>query len=91
MNHLTVDEIIDFVSSSELNDEVVALSTRVNGHIRNCDKCLKLVNAFQTVYDEFVTMSTTDDFKNYLYIALKKRNEKKFLGNDETLNLEDFR
>lgn len=91
MNHLTIDEIINFVSSSELNDEVVALSTRVNGHIRECDKCLKLVNAFQTVYDEFVTMSTTDDFKNYVHSALKKRKDEKLLGNDETLNLEDFR
>ena len=54
MKHLTVDEIIDFVSLTELNSEAVKLSATVNGHICRCRKCLKLVTAFQTVYDEFV-------------------------------------
>lgn len=34
MEHLTVDEIIEFVSLTELNNEAINLFASVNGHIR---------------------------------------------------------
>ena len=69
MNHLTVDEIIDFVSLTELNTEAIALSAAVNGHIRKCERCLKVVRAFQMIYDEFSKLNSDENFKKY---ALKK-------------------
>ena len=73
MKHLTVDEILDFVSLTELNSKSIELSAKVNGHIRECDRCLKLVRAFQMLYDEFSNLNSSGSFKNYL---LKEKNDK---------------
>lgn len=43
MTHLTVEEIIEFVSFDKLNAETLALSTKVNEHIWSCPSCLKKV------------------------------------------------
>ena len=59
MEHLTVDEIIDFISLTELNNEAIVLSSAVNGHIRKCKDCLKLVKSFQIIYDEFSARNNT--------------------------------
>lgn len=66
MNHLTVDDIIRFVSLTELNDEAIKLSAAVNGHIRKCGKCLERVRAFQMIYDEFSAVETKADFRKYV-------------------------
>ena len=49
MTHLTVDEIIEFVSFDVLNKENLALAAKVNGHIRSCKSCFEKVSSFQTV------------------------------------------
>ncbi len=54
MKHLTVDEMIDFVSLSRLDAESLALASKVNAHLADCGECRKKITAFQTVYDEFV-------------------------------------
>ena len=59
MKHLTVDEILNFVSLTELNNESI-------GHIRKCEKCLKLVRAFQMIYDEFSRLNVGGDFKDFI-------------------------
>ena len=66
MKHLTVDEILDFVSLTELNNESIELSAAVNGHIRKCEKCLKLLRAFQMIYDEFSRINVGGDFKGFI-------------------------
>ena len=43
MNHLTIEEIIEFVSLSEFNAEAVRLASAVNTHIVRCEQCLRLV------------------------------------------------
>lgn len=63
MNHLTVDEILDFISLSELNAEAIKLSATVNEHIRECEKCLKLVRSFQLIHEEFLRLNRNGDFK----------------------------
>ena len=64
MKHLTVDEIVQFVSMTELTAESVNFSVAVNGHIRKCAKCLELVKSFQMVYDELSRLSMGfDDLK----------------------------
>ncbi len=64
--HLTVDEILDFVSMTEFNDESIKLAAAVNGHIRKCGKCMELVRAFQLIYDEFVSLNIEGGFKDFL-------------------------
>lgn len=66
MKHLTVDEILNFVSLTELNNESIELSAAVNGHIRKCEKCLKLVRAFQMIYDEFSRLNVGGNFKDFI-------------------------
>lgn len=78
MDHLTVDQIIEFVSMNKLDEDAIALSATVNGHIRKCEKCLKLVRAFQTVYDEFYRLNFNGDFKKFVEEAIEDaKNEKK--------------
>ena len=66
MEHLTVDEMIRFVSLTELNAEAVELSASVTRHIRKCRDCLKRVQAFQMIYDEFTELCEHGDFANYV-------------------------
>lgn len=70
MKHLKVEQIIDFVSLTQFDSEAVALSATVNGHIRKCQKCLRLAKAFQMIHDEFSNMHICDDFKQYVNTAV---------------------
>lgn len=54
MKHLTVDEIIDFVSIVRIDADSLALASKVNTHIKNCSECLRKVRAFQVIYDELL-------------------------------------
>ncbi|MBQ8058113.1 MAG: hypothetical protein IJ275_07270 [Ruminococcus sp.] len=51
MKHLTIDEIKKFVSINKMDDESMSLASKVNLHILKCDKCLKVVEAYQELYD----------------------------------------
>ena len=66
MTHLTVDDIMEFVSLTELNSESLKLAATVNGHIRNCKECRELVNAYQTIHDEFLRLNSCRNFKSYM-------------------------
>lgn len=66
MRHLTVEEIIDFISIQGWSEASVALIARVNGHIRNCDACLKRVQAFRLIYEEFQRLGVDMDFIAWL-------------------------
>ena len=81
MKHLTVDQIIDFVSITKLDNESIELFATVNGHIRQCEKCLELVRAFQNIYDEFCRLNTTDGFKDFV--------SKTVLSKDKDNTIED--
>lgn len=66
MNHLTVDDLIRFVSFETLDDETIEFSKTVNGHIRNCEDCRALVRSFQIIHDEFEKLCSHRDFKKYI-------------------------
>lgn len=66
MKHLTVDEMIDFVSLRELNREAIELSTVINGHIRTCRTCRERVRAFQVIFDELSREFTGGELKRLL-------------------------
>ena len=61
MNHLTLDEIIDFVSLTEINEESIQFMGKVNAHIAQCRECRELVRSYQLVYDEVVRTACRDD------------------------------
>lgn len=67
MNHLTTEEIIEFVSLEKLDDKAFTLITKVNDHIRECNECRKNVSAFQTVHDEMIHAGLDKDVYASLY------------------------
>ncbi len=75
MDHLTIDEILEFVDLHSMDAASVRLCARVNGHIRKCEKCFQLVSAFQLLYDEFTRVHHGGDFKRYAMAALEEQLE----------------
>ena len=65
MNHLPVDQVIEFVSIEELNEETIGLAVSVNAHICKCGKCLKTVKAFQNLHNAFEKLQF-GDFASYV-------------------------
>ncbi len=53
MEHLSAEEIIDFVTSNRLDSETLRLASKVNAHISSCEDCRTQVNRYQAIYDEF--------------------------------------
>lgn len=51
MNHLTTDEILQFVSFTTVDDESLRLASRVNSHILQCEECRNMVIEYQKHYD----------------------------------------
>lgn len=66
MDHLTFDEIVDFVSMTEYNQKAIDLASVVNGHICKCDECLKVVRSMQLIYDEFSALAQKQSFRSYI-------------------------
>ena len=56
MKHLTTDEILDFVTLESLDGKGLALSKKVNEHIRSCPSCRQKVTAFLEVSDELTKL-----------------------------------
>ena len=56
--HLTVEEMIDFVSQIEINKSAIQLAEKVNGHARTCASCRKNLYAFQLIYDKLSNLSS---------------------------------
>lgn len=52
MDHLTNEEIIDFVQAQCLDTETMKLITKVNAHIGNCQECQKKVALFMKIQDK---------------------------------------
>lgn len=89
MQHLTIDQIIDFVSICKLDAASLELSCIVNEHIRECDRCLELVNAYQGVYDEFQRLQNVGDFRSFAYSIIPE-SETKRIETEEIENAERF-
>lgn len=73
MRHLTVDEMIDFVSMDRINAETLKLASTVNAHIGQCEKCLRKIRAYQLVYDEFVKLGKASRFDQAIRSVDEKR------------------
>ena len=53
MEHLSMEQIIEFVTAEELNEEFLRLASKVNGHIQQCAECFDAVDALQRLHDEY--------------------------------------
>ena len=71
MRHLTVEEIIDFVTMDNFDEKAMANAAYVTGHITECAECFETVRAFQTVYDE-ISGKTPDDTPISEAVALEE-------------------
>lgn len=65
MNHLTFEEIAQYVSLKKLDEEAFALASKVDTHIRECDQCLELVRAVRTIHDELVKRKRGNDLLTF--------------------------
>ena len=88
MKHLTVDEMISFVSINKLDDGSLELAAKVNAHIWECEECRNRVDAFQTVYDEFVRMGTEAEFKRIAAAAEGMKSEKTEKANQPEISFD---
>lgn len=66
MKHLSIDEIIEFVSLTEENKDADKILEKVNGHICRCGACLQKVRAFQMIYDEFMSFGKESNYREYM-------------------------
>ncbi len=83
MKHLTVDEIIGFVSAKKPDPEIEALVCKVNMHIMTCAECMRTVKAFRLVHDELERTGRQAYFKA---VAKQQIAEKKTLHADRDLS-----
>lgn len=51
MEHLRIENIIEFVSFDTLSEENIKASALVNEHLCECEQCRKVVRAAQLIYD----------------------------------------
>ena len=66
MNHLTFEEIVEYVSLKKLNEEAFLLASKVDTHIRECEQCLELVRAVRSIHDEFAKVKRGKNFRAFL-------------------------
>lgn len=56
MEHLTLEEIIEFVAVDNLDTENLDLIAKVGYHTARCEECDKMVAAVKTMHEEFVKL-----------------------------------
>lgn len=62
MKHVTVDEMIGFVSMDTPDEKSLELASKVTAHICRCAECRGKVRAFQVICDE---MTAAGDRKHF--------------------------
>ena len=82
MEHLAVDEIIEFVSFTEINEKNMDLVRRVNGHIKSCNECREKVEAYQAVYDKLYRLEKGLDSES----IITEDEIYKYVGADDIIN-----
>ena len=67
MKHLTVDEMIDFVSFDGLDSETLQFAAKVQSHLLACKACREKVAAYQEIYDELLRLGRSEEFKESVH------------------------
>lgn len=81
MEHLSIEEIIKYVTVNNVDKETLDLLSKVNGHIRSCSSCKEKVDSYESINDELKKVTNENGFDlNHLsdLIKIKKNiiNEK---------------
>ncbi|MBQ2963194.1 MAG: hypothetical protein IJE14_00905 [Clostridia bacterium] len=79
MEHLTVEEIIKYVTANKVDRETVDLLSKVNGHIRKCPACEERVSAFECVNEALEKATFENDLDLNHFDELIKT-EREFSG-----------
>lgn len=83
MAHLEFEEILEFVSIKEFNQENLDLIAKVGHHVAQCEQCDKMVSAVRNVYKEFEMLGRISQAEgNILTLADLGIDEAQF-GNSE--------
>lgn len=72
MEHIPVEQIIDFVSSDALDAQTQELARLVNGHIRRCEPCRRRLLAFQMIHDELSRVGRAGGFRRFSYAVASR-------------------
>ena len=64
MDHLTNEEIIDFVQAQSLDAETMKFIAKVNAHIGNCLECQKKVVLFMKIQDKMDAFQRAYEYQN---------------------------
>lgn len=62
MEHLELDDIIEYIYADTMDSSTALLAQRVNAHIMRCDKCKRIYNLVNSLYD-YTHESGTGDIK----------------------------
>ncbi len=74
MEHLSIEEIIKYVTADKVDNETLNLLSKVNGHIRNCQLCREKVESYECINDEFKKGNFENSFDlNQINDLIKRR------------------
>lgn len=59
--HITVEEIIEFLNIEKSTDRAMALGEHINNHILNCSECLEKYNSLMDLYDTVEVLCDKED------------------------------
>lgn len=62
MTHLSIEEIIKYVTATKVDNETLDLLSKVNVHIRTCPSCREKLESYERVNDEFKKTGLQDGF-----------------------------
>ena len=62
LEHLSLEEILKYVTANKLDSETLDLFSKVNGHIRKCSSYKEKINSFETINEELKKIVLTNDF-----------------------------
>lgn len=79
MEHLSIEEIINYVTADKVDNRTLDLLSKVNGHIRNCPTCRKLVSSYELINDELKkeALKTELDWDYFNDLIQEKQNIEK--------------
>jgi len=83
MKHLTVDEIIGFVTLSSTDAASLRLASDVTAHIRACAACMRKVQAYQLVYDRLEASFPGDRRQRRASASSALRKKRFFVADDD--------
>lgn len=61
LEHLSIEEIIEYVTANKVSKETLDLMSRVNGHIRICSSCREKIESYERINEKLIKESLIGD------------------------------